>query len=72
MSLPRVVEPEWLDQLAADDPRAIRHRRDLKRINAIIQQSGIMAGALAKYWSRSASRTVGTLPLSSRVKFEKV
>ena len=58
MSLARVVEPEFLDHMAADDPRAIRHRRDLKRINAVIQQSGIMAGALARYWSQSAPRTL--------------
>lgn len=51
MSLRRTIEPEWLDQVAADDPRAIRHRRDLKRLNAVILQTGIMADALARYWS---------------------
>ncbi|HEX7859643.1 MAG TPA: class I SAM-dependent methyltransferase [Verrucomicrobiae bacterium] len=29
----RVVEPEILDQLAANDPEALRSRRDLKRLN---------------------------------------
>jgi hypothetical protein len=58
MSLPRIVEPEWLDQLLADDPRAIRHRRDLKRINAVIQQSRIMADALAGHWSQSDPSTL--------------
>lgn len=52
MSLQRSVEPEWLDQLAAEDPRAIRHRRDLKLINALMLQSSIMAEALAKRWLR--------------------
>jgi hypothetical protein len=30
----RRVEPELLDELPADDPRAIRSRRDLQRVNA--------------------------------------
>lgn len=35
--------------LAADDPRAIRSRRDLARINAVMGQSRIMAKALAQF-----------------------
>ena len=31
MNIPRTIEPEWLDELAADDPRAMRSRRDLTR-----------------------------------------
>lgn len=58
MSLQRSVEPEWLDQLAAEDPRAIRHRRDLKRINALMLQPGIMAQALAKHWTRGNPRSL--------------
>lgn len=46
MSRPRCVEPEWLDQLPADDPRAIRSRQDLRRVNALMMQTGIMARAL--------------------------
>lgn len=30
----RCIEPEWLDRLPPDDPRARRSRRDLRRINA--------------------------------------
>lgn len=56
MSLPRIIEPEALDQLPASDPRAIRHRRDLKRINGLILQSGIMAEALAKHWTHGLPR----------------
>ncbi len=41
--------PEILDRLAADDPRAIRSRRDLARINAVMGQSRIMARALAGF-----------------------
>ena len=33
--LPRVLEPETLDQLAPDDPAAQRARRDLRRVNAV-------------------------------------
>lgn len=45
----RVVEPEILDQLAPDDPRALRARRDLRRVNALMLQDLIVARALAKY-----------------------
>lgn len=33
---PRVVKPEILDHLAADDPEAVRSRRDLRRINFLM------------------------------------
>jgi hypothetical protein len=49
MSLSRRVEPEWLDQLAADDPRAIRARHDLKRVNAWMRNARNMASALMKH-----------------------
>ena len=42
MGLLRSVEPEPLDQMAADDPRVMRARRDLKRLNGVILQTGIM------------------------------
>ncbi|MGZ5111101.1 MAG: class I SAM-dependent methyltransferase [Usitatibacter sp.] len=42
----RRVEPEWLDELPAGDARAIRSRRDLKRVNALMANPGIVAGAL--------------------------
>ncbi len=46
MGLPRTLEPEWLDLLAADDPRARASRRDLVRINVVMRQQAIMAGLL--------------------------
>lgn len=46
MALARKVEAEWLDHLPAHDPRAIRSRRDLKLINVMMLQAGIMARAL--------------------------
>ena len=43
----RVLTPEILDTLAADDPRAVRSRRDLARINGVMFQGAIMARALS-------------------------
>jgi SAM-dependent methyltransferase len=42
----RTLEPEILDLLAADDPRARASRRDLARINFIMRQQTIMANQL--------------------------
>jgi hypothetical protein len=42
----RIVQPELLDTLPADDPRAVRSRRDLRRINAWMRNYTIMANAL--------------------------
>jgi len=55
----RVLVPEILDGLAADDPRAIRSRRDLARINAVMRQSAIMAGALAQFPAPRALADLG-------------
>lgn len=46
VSMPRVVEPEWLDQLPADDPRAICSRGDLRRINRVMSASRLLGEAL--------------------------
>jgi hypothetical protein len=58
MTIPRRIEPEWLDQLPADDPRAIRSRRDLKRINGWMRESAIMAQLLGEYHSHGAPRRI--------------
>jgi hypothetical protein len=42
MRLPRRVEPEMLDQLPETDPRAIRARRDLRRINRVMATLSIL------------------------------
>jgi hypothetical protein len=39
----RRVEPEWLDELPAHDPRAQRSRRDLERINSLMGNARIVA-----------------------------
>jgi hypothetical protein len=42
----RIVEPEWLDELPPDDPRAAGSRRDLRRLNTWMHNHAIMANAL--------------------------
>jgi len=46
MAEARRVEPEWLDQLPAADPRAVRSRRDLARINVFMANARIVAREL--------------------------
>jgi hypothetical protein len=45
----RLLVPELLDLLPADDPAAIRSRQDLARINWVMRQPAIMAQALSRY-----------------------
>ncbi len=46
MTIERRVEPEWLDVLPADDPRARRSRRELVRVNALMANARIVATRL--------------------------
>ena len=46
MRFGRTLEPELLDLLAADDPRARASRRDLTRINFVMRQQTIMTRLL--------------------------
>ena len=46
LEMKRIVEPELLDTLPPDDPRAIRSRRDLRRVNAWMRNHATMASAL--------------------------
>lgn len=41
--MPRLVQPEILDSLSADDPQAIRSRRDLRRVNAWMGNTRLLA-----------------------------
>ena len=43
---PRRVEPELLDELSADDPRALRSRKDLQRVNGLMGSASILLRAL--------------------------
>jgi Methyltransferase domain len=51
---PRSVEPEWLDVLPADDPRAVRSRRDLRLVNRIMGHGRVIRRALRQH--RDAGR----------------
>jgi hypothetical protein len=42
----RIIEPELLDELPPGDPRAVRSRRDLRRVNAWMRNHAIMVRAL--------------------------
>lgn len=44
----RKVEPEELDELAADDPRARRSRRDLRRVHVAMRSVPILLRAVAE------------------------
>jgi hypothetical protein len=46
MSLSRRVEPELLDSLRADDPRAVKSRKDLRRVNRIMGTCGVIGAAI--------------------------
>jgi hypothetical protein len=46
IGLGRKVEPELLDELPANDPGAMRSRRDLQRLNRVMGNASILAGAL--------------------------
>ena len=65
----RRVEPEWLDELPAEDPRALRSRADLRRVNRLMGAVPIVARALDRCVTPSSARLVelgagdGTLAL---------
>lgn len=42
----RAIHPEILDELPAADPRAVRSRRDLRRVNRVIGSCGILSRSL--------------------------
>ncbi len=54
----RRLEPELLDQLPADDPRAMRSRRDLKRINGFMANARSIAAALRAGAGERQPRTI--------------
>ena len=44
----RSLEPEWLDELPASDPRAVRSRADLRRVNALMGNARLIARHLGE------------------------
>jgi len=51
-AMARRVEPEWLDELPAADPRARRSRRDLARVNGLMGNAGIVAAEIRRAFPR--------------------
>jgi hypothetical protein len=61
--LARVLEPETLDHLAADDPAAQRSRRDLRRVNAIMGARAILVRALGRVLATPRRATLRILEI---------
>src|SRR5690349_13443453 len=58
MQIERRVEPEWLDELPPEDPRAARSRRDIGRLNRCMCHSAIMARLLTRHCAGCAPHTL--------------
>jgi hypothetical protein len=54
----RVIEREFLDDLPADDQRAVHARRDLRRVNVWMGQARIMAAVLGDAFRRRPPRSI--------------
>jgi hypothetical protein len=52
----RIVQPELLDSLPENDPRAVRSRRDLRRVNAWMGNAAILTRALQSRLSAAPKR----------------
>ena len=61
MNIARTVEPEWLDELPPDDPRAMRSRRDLRRINALMSNSTLVARELRRVLREKPPRAIAEI-----------
>jgi len=53
----RVVEPELLDELPPNDPRAVASRADLRRLNIIMGHTGILSRAFQHQAEATAFRS---------------
>jgi hypothetical protein len=56
--LKRSVQPEWLDELPAEDPAALRSRRDLNRLNRIMGHVGAMRDLLQSATRKQSFRRI--------------
>jgi hypothetical protein len=54
----RTVEPEWLDELPPNDPRAVGSRRDLQRLNRIMGHAGTLSSLLHARKNRPAPKRI--------------
>ena len=58
MTMPRLIEPEWLDDLPSEDPRAIRSRNDLRRINGIMGHVGFFTRIFSNSFRGQSPRRI--------------
>jgi phospholipid N-methyltransferase len=61
MNIPRTIVAEWLDELPPDDPRARRSRRDLRRINALMMNSTLVARELLRAFAEKPPRAIAEI-----------
>jgi len=61
LEMKRVVQPELLDELPPDDPRALHSRRDLRRINAWMGNRAVLVRALQTGWNGQAPKQITEL-----------
>ena len=58
MTFPRRLETELLDVLPADDPAAVRSRRDLRLLNAVMLHPGIMSRRMRRHAVEAPRRII--------------
>ena len=58
MTFPRRLETELLDVLPADDPAAVRSRRDLRRLNEVMLHPAIMARRMLRHSVEAPRRII--------------
>jgi len=56
MTFPRTVEPEWLDLLPPDNPRARRSRQDLRRVNTLMLNNRAVVRELRRVFAGAPPR----------------
>lgn len=57
----RVIEPEWLDELPATDPAAIRSRMDIGRINSLMGHPRILSRLFSRWFPAPAVLRIAEL-----------
>lgn len=74
----RILEAELLDELPADDPRAIHSRRDLQKVNRLMGHARIIARALHEAFQKRMPQLIvelgagdGTLLLRIATRLER-
>lgn len=61
MKMVRVIEPEWLDELAPRDPVAVRSRQDLIRVNRLMGNAAIVVRELKRCFSEESPRAIAEI-----------